>query len=310
MKKCKILLCISILAVCLLAGFFLPDIVFCYIDEKELNHVKEQTAEDSSFVLSNKSSIDERLSVFGDGYEVIDTVMSEGERENVLKAAQEELGNFLDAAGYDISLEQAYSVDITKHIYSSNEKDIYSFAAYLVEVEYAECDIDFILDMESQMILQLKFDFTDFVNMLCTEDGKQWTKENGYGYYGILNKIMIETMNYGECEMLLPLLCNYYDGFQIEIVGSSVSNTSAAVFVSEKDVKDIETGLSDSIKEYEAEKYQSDMVSKKITYYGESGGGSNKFDYVFVCYFIDVNRELTFYNIRVTENSIIFNDVR
>lgn len=305
-KKHKILVYISILAACLFVGFFLPDIVFHYIDKRELNHVKEQTADDSNFVLLNKSSINERLSVFGDGYEVIDTIMSEEEKETVLKTAQVEIGKFFDAIDYDISLEQAYGVDITKHIYSSNEKEIYSFAAYLVEIEYAECDIDFILDMENQMILQLKIDFTDFNNMLPTEAGKQWVKEYGYGYYGILNEILGGIAEYGESKMLLSMLCNYYDNFQIETSESNVTNTSLSI-VRNNDAGDSVTVLSGNDEVFYAEKYVKDVVRKEENY-KVSGGGFFKFDYVFEYFFIDVNRELIFYKIKVTDNSITFNE--
>ncbi|MBQ3514248.1 MAG: hypothetical protein IJA32_10725 [Lachnospiraceae bacterium] len=271
MKDKKILLSKCMVIVCLIAVFFLPELVFYYIDKQELNHVKEQTAEDSNFVLSNKSSLNERLSVFGDGYDVIDTVMSEGEKENVYKVAQEEIREFLNTIGYDISFEEAYAIDITKHIYSSNTKDIYSFVAYLVEVEYADCDIDFILDMESQMILYLKLDFTDFYNMLSTESGKQWVEDYGCRYYGILLEAINDINEYGGKGMLCSMLYRYYDNFQVETAGTIMSDTT-------------------------------------VSY---SGGGKDKdleYEWIYEYYFIDTNRELIWYNVRVTNNAIIFND--
>ena len=259
----------GILIGCMAAGLVLPELVFSYLDQQNLNHGKKQKVEESNIVLLNKSSIAEKLSVFYDGYQVFYMTLGEEEKETALKTAKEEITDFLSPIASEVSLEQAKDIEITKHIYSSDSKDSYSFAAYQVKLEYDDCEMKYLLDMESHMILRAEFNVKNFKDIQSQEEAKEFTEDYGPGYA----RILIHAASVGKSEVYDELIRHYYQEFQIE--GNLAVDTTA------------------DLKEYGV--------------CGGGSGKDMESDERIFYYTFEENGESITYRVRITDCQVVFN---
>lgn len=272
-KRNKIIITIFLVCLCIIGSLFAPDILFGYIDSRNLNAVSEIKMSDSVVLTEKEITLSDKLQTLGNNPDIINAQVSREEERSVITYARKELSLFLKSTKIEKLIEGDMFSEphVLKKIYMPTEKQNSGFVAYTVDFTINEYyRISVVIDKEDRTILQLTFENSDILHYI--DDYELYDFEYEFD----------------------SLLKSYYSDYEIASMGITYNDYSEKY---EEDNYNIDEYDKQTLDNYDVE----DAYDYDDSYY---------YDHLELLYnfvLIDSDKNVVNYCVRILGSTIIFN---